>query len=148
MSIVGEGLLGTKIILYVLSQENPFYGEVIDVDSDDIVLQLDGSVGFFSRDKIVAILIMEEETSFTEEDVDHESPAGYDISAIAEYVHDEEEIMAPANDIGHGNQYGSLIPGDMLIGDDEPEVDLSISMSTMINPPTSRESRYGPKEED
>lgn len=64
---------------------------------------------------------------------------GYDITEVMldAIRRSELEEEFSANDIGSGNQYGSILPADMLIEDEEADkynVDLSVSMASLQNP--------------
>jgi hypothetical protein len=131
---------GEWVTLY-LSGGHIVGGRVESSSDKEVVIVNDTGIMIASRDMISGIMVTHSETN-TEDRIEPVIASAYhDIEAKPEEV--EEYYQPESNELGQGNHYGSVLPADMLIGeDDEPQVDFAVTMSSLRNPPPYK------KEED
>jgi hypothetical protein len=123
-----SNLKNSKITLFLLGGHK-ITGVVLDTDEDTIFMSLDEDLLVASREMVAGVLIHSEIKA--EELIDRETTPRYDSSEpeieVSQEVYDPE-----TNTLGPGNHYGSVLPSDMLIGDDdEPEVSFAVTMSSL-----------------
>lgn len=106
-----------------------------DSDSQDIFLKtLDGTL-LVSRNKISGILIpvIKEPDGFLKPTI--ATTAFQDIGIRDEELEQPLVYQPEENTLGSGNHYGSVLPADMLVGDEEePPVDFVVTMTSLNNP--------------
>ena len=127
-----EALVGFRVRLYISNLHHVLEGTVITYDDDEIILNTPDGMLIVERAGVAGILVFNDDYKNTDEDLEPESRSGYDIGVVMSQEEDPGIVQIESNDVGHGNQYGSIIPADMLIGENpDPQVDLSISAGSL-----------------
>ena len=115
-------------------------GRIVEISEEEIVLDLgdyDPGTLIARRTMVSGIVIWGER--ITEGSIDPVSVSTYHESEEEEPLDEEPYYEPEQNTLGQGNHYGSVLPSDMLIGEDPHSVDLSIAMSSLKNAKPKRE---------
>jgi len=142
-------LVGKIVELHLVSGKT-FSGMVEFKNTLRVVLVGNCGTIVIQRDKIEAAVILDLKESITS--IDKISNPRYynNVGNIPEaksesYLHD----ISLRNRIDQESYYGSMIPSDMLIGEEtEPEVNLSITMSSLKNIKSEGETEYDSAKKD
>jgi len=121
-----------------------FTGVVEYVNDSKVVLISDMGPLVIYKDNIVAAMILDDKKMA--ETIDHVSPSPYTRNTPSE-VH--SEVYRRSHDkIEQYDQYGSVIPEDMLEGEAEKQspISFSLNMADLKNPKTTEE-KYGSRQE-
>jgi sRNA-binding regulator protein Hfq len=138
-------------------------GRIMEADDNRFILDFHGKFFMVYKDKISAILMNADETpkpsdlpqpravsasdeKESEHSLDHLLSGGYDIAERVRAAVIESDREFEKNEIGSANQYGSILPADMLIADpktDKYDVDLTVSMHQLDKPEKRTYSKDG-----
>ncbi len=133
-----ESLYGDKVSLY-LNGGHKITGHVMYINEKEVSIETEDGILIAERKYVSGILVYFEKE---EESIVPFNPVEYDRYEMEPAEETLDIYAADQNELGQSNQYGSILPSDMLIGEDEdPQVDLSVTMSSLIS------IKPGPKEE-
>jgi len=138
--------LEDRVVQLFLSGPHEFAGRVEHIDDDKIVLKSEMGSLVIYRKHIIAAMILDEKSS--RDSIDRMSTRTYDNSMSSPTSTTADGIGAYIEDEFQENHYGSVIPSDMLIGEDEgPQLSFSLNMSDLKDPKI-RGDKYGSTEEN
>ena len=131
-----------RVVQLLLQAGWEFSGRVEYSDETKIVLVSSKGSMVVYKQHIVAAMILDE--TISQDLIEDEKPRGYDIGMPVVTDGTKVDLNISEKQESH---YGSIIPADMLIGEDTgPQVDFSVSFGDLKNARPG-ENKYGSTEE-
>jgi len=130
-------------------------GVIEHIEDDFIVVRKNDKMIIVYKANLIAAELIEdvEDESLIDSIInkhyqDYEDEDDSDSSSLPTPMFVRQRPYAESGDEESNSAYGSIIPSDMLIGDDDGiQTTFSMSMSSLVNPNPNRGS-YGSREED